>query len=238
MDNSCLSIDYVTITDVDVKSFDRKQSYYGKPKGIAGIRKYQRDLERNIDTVTNAISILTASGCSSFIPQLVPKEYVTDWGLCNPETKELVYDPRDRSNPNYDPNYYEAMSKIEKCLEEHYKTNWLVRYIDEHNQDIKPVKLEKILKYLDPVIEKLDKKLIAVQKEYEEASKPVPVEDWKLVFTFDKASIVVKGQTAKNLYTDIERNRSGINLKMHISKVSHSLYETKLALIVDSYEIL
>lgn len=229
-----LEIDYVTLTDVDANSFDRKQSYYGKPKGIAGIRKRQRELEQDIDTITNAMDILTASGCSSFIPQIVPKEYSTDWGLCNPETKELVYDPRDSG----DPNYHEAMFKIERCLEEYYKTNWLIHFVDEHGQNIKPIKLERILKYLDPIIEKASEELLSVQKEYEEASKPVPVEDWKLVFAFGKANVVVKGQTAKNLYMDFEKDGSEINLKMHIGRISHSLYETKLALIVDSYEIL
>lgn len=229
-----LKIDYVTIADVDINSFDRKQSYYGKPKGLKGIQKRQRELEQHIDTITNAISVLTASGCSSFIPQIVPREYSMDWGLCNPETKELVYDPRDSG----DPNYHEVMLNIERCLEEYYKTNWLIQFIDEHGQNIEPIKLERILKYLDPIVEEASEKLLGVQKDYEKASKPVTVEDWKLVFAFDKANVIVKGQVAKNLYMDLEKDGSEINIKMHIGKVSHSLYETKLALIVDSYEIL
>ena len=233
MDNSQLSIDYVTITNVDANSFDRKQSYYGKPKGLKGIQKRQKELEQRIDTITNAISILTDSGCSSFIPQIIPKG-PNHWGLCNPETKELVYDPRDSG----DPNYYEAMFNIERCLEKYYRTNWLVQFLDKNGQNIKPIELERILERLDPVVEKADEELLSVQKEYEEASKPVAVKDWKLIFVFDKANVIVKGQIAKNLYMDLEKVESEINLKMHIDKVNHLLYETKLALIVDSYEIL
>lgn len=234
MDNSQLNIDYVTVTGVDANSFDRKQSYYGKPKGLKGIQKRQKELEQHIDTITNAISILTASGCSSFIPQIIPREYSIDWGLCNPETKELVYDPRDSG----DPNYYEAMLSIERCLAEYYKTDWLIRFLDEHGQNVKPIELERILKYLDPIIEKASEELLGAQKDCEKASKPVTVKDWKLVFVFDKANVVVKGQVARNLYMDLEKDGSEINLKMHIGKVSHVLYEKKLALIVDSYEIL
>lgn len=233
MDNSQLSIDYVTITNVDANSFDRKQSYYGKPKGLKGIQKRQKELEQRIDSITNAISILTDSGCSSFIPQIIPKG-PNHWGLCNPETKELVYDPRDSG----DPNYYEAMFNIERCLEKYYRTNWLVQFLDKNGQNIKPIELERILERLDPVVEKADEELLSVQKEYEEASKPVAVKDWKLIFVFDKANVIVKGQIAKNLYMDLEKVESEINLKMHIDKVNHLLYETKLALIVDSYEIL
>lgn len=233
MDNSQLSIDYVTITNVDANSFDRKQSYYGKPKGLKGIQKRQKELEQRIDSITNAISILTDSGCSSFIPQIIPKG-PNHWGLCNPETKELVYDPRDSG----DPNYHEVMFAIERCLEKYYRTNWLVQFLDKNGQNIKPIELERILERLDPVVEKADEELLSVQKEYEEASKPVAVKDWKLIFVFDKANVIVKGQIAKNLYMDLEKVESEINLKMHIDKVNHLLYETKLALIVDSYEIL
>ena len=233
MDNSQLNIDYVTITNVDANSFDRKQSYYGKPKGLKGIQKRQKELEQRIDSITNAISILTDSGCSSFIPQIIPKG-PNHWGLCNPETKELVYDPRDSG----DPNYHEVMFAIERCLEKYYRTNWLVQFLDKNGQNIKPIELERILERLDPVVEKADEELLSVQKEYEEASKPVAVKDWKLIFVFDKANVIVKGQIAKNLYMDLEKVESEINLKMHIDKVNHLLYETKLALIVDSYEIL
>ena len=234
VDNSQLNIDYVTITNVDANSFDRKQSYYGKPKGLKGIQKRQKELEQRIDTITNAISILTDSGCSSFIPQIIPKYSMNNWGLCNPETKELVYDPRDSG----DPNYSEAMFNIERCLEKYYRTNWLVQFLDKNGQNIKPIELERILERLDPVVEKANEELLSVQKEYEEASKPVTVKDWKLIFVFDKANVIVKGQIAKNLYMDLEKVGSEINLKMHIDKVKHFLYETKLALIVDSYEIL
>lgn len=232
MDNSQLNIDYVTITNVDANSFDRKQSYYGKPKGLKGIQKRQKELEQRIDTITNAISILTASGCSSFIPQIISKKSPMHWGLCNPETKELVYDPRDSG----DPNYYEAKFNIERCLEKYYRTNWLAQFLDKNGQNIEPIELERILERLDPVVEKANEELLSVQKEYEEAS--VTVKDWKLIFVFDKANVIVKGQIAKNLYMDLEKVGSEINLKMYINKVSHLLYETKLALIVDSYEIL
>ena len=86
--------------------------------------------------------------------------------------------------------------------------------------------------------ENQEPKTLNFQKEYEEASKPVTVKDWKLIFVFDKANVIVKGQIAKNLYMDLEKVGSEINLEMHIDKVNHLLYETKLALIVDSYEIL
>ena len=130
------------------------------------------------------------------------------------------------------------MFDIERCLEKYYRTNWLVQFLDKNGQNIKPIELERILECLDPVVEKASEELLSVQKEYEEASKPVTVKDWKLIFVFDKANVIVKGQIAKNLYMDLEKVGSEINLEMHIDKVNHLLYETKLALIVDSYEIL
>ena len=95
-----------------------------------------------------------------------------------------------------------------------------------------------ILDYFDRKIVTYGNDLLEIQNEIEKVSKPAPVGKWRLVFVFSRANVEVVGQAAKNLYEELLAAKSDLNLKMHVKETNQTKYETKFALIVDSYEIL
>mgnify|MGYP006872985183 CR=1 FL=1 len=225
-----LEIDYVTLTDVDAKSFARSLSFYGKPKGLKDLKDRQRSLETWIDNVTEIQNVFANVTCSSLKPQALDNNslysYSSNWVFVNPKNGEVVLDVAK--------DFKGFTSTIRDLVEKLNNGKWLCDIL----KDPKTLKLKNILDYFDRKIVSYSNDLLKVQNEIEKVSKPAPVEKWRLVFVFSRANVEVVGQAAKNLYAELLAAKSDLNLKMHVKETNQTKYETKFALIVDSYEIL
>jgi hypothetical protein len=105
-------------------------------------------------------------------------------------------------------------------------------------KDPKTLTLKNVLDYLDRKTVSFGNDLLEIQNEIEKVSKPASAGKWRLVFVFSRANVEVVGQAAKNLYAELLGAKSNLNLKLHVKETNQTKYETKFALIVDSYEIL
>lgn len=227
MDNSCLSIDYVTITDINEKSFAKSLSYYGKPKGLKDLKDRQKSLESQLDAIAELQNDFANITCSSLKPQeLGAPSY--EWGFVDPKNGEVVLDVY-KEYKNSEKDYI-----LRGCVEKFNKDKWFYDIL----KDPKTLTLKNILDYLDRETVKCGNALLEIQNEIEKISKPAPAGKWRLVFVFSRANVEVVGQAAKDLYAELLGAKSNLNLKMHVKETNQTKYETKFALIVDSYEIL
>lgn len=232
-----LGIDYVTISDVDAKSFDKKQSYIGKPKGLTGLRKQQQDLENRIILIADKIDHLCNSGCSSFI---LESENGSDVKLCDPKTGECVYD----SKVYKDLSELYVNSALRDDVRRHFGCLLLDDYIEEHPNT--KLELETVVSSLEDEATVINKLLKDCERDIENAKRPASVEKWKLVFVFKKVNIELKGQAAKDLYEELQKTESSIDVKFHIFQVGNDIvlannvvYEAnKFVLLANDYEIL
>ena len=227
MDNSCLSIDYVTITDINEKSFAKNLSFYGKPKGLKDLKDRQKNLERELDAAAELQNDFANITCPNLKPQeLGVSSY--EWGFVNPKNGEVVLDVY-KEYDNSEKDYI-----LRGCVEKLNKDKWFYDIL----KDSKPLKLKSILEVLDLKTVEYGDELLKIQDEIEKVSRPAPAEKWRLVFVFGRANVEVVGQAAKNLYEELLGAKSNLNLRMHVKETNQTMYETKFALIVDSYEIL
>lgn len=240
MDDSCLSVNYITITDVNEKSFSKSLSFYGKPKGLKDLKKQQKDLELQLDIATELQNDFANLTCLNLKPLTLGKSYSkAEWVFVNPENGETVLNVTKKLD-KYDP-YSEENRVLNNCIDDcvlelsHELPFGYSAWKD--SVDPKTLKLKDILDYFDRKIVADGNELLKIQDEIEEVSKPAPVENWRLVFVFTRAKVEVVGQAAKNLYEELLGTKSELNLKMHV-KETNQYSENKLILIVDSYEIL
>ena len=227
MNDSYLSIDYVTVTNINEKSFARSLSYYGKPKGLKDLKDRQKSLEAELDAISELQNDFANISCSNLKPQALGVSSY-QWGFVDPKNGEVVLDVYKEYN-NSEKDWI-----LRGCVEKLNKGKYFYGIL----KDPKTITLKNILDYLDRKTVSYGNDLLEVQNEIEKVSKPAPVGKWRLVFVFSRANIEVVGQAAKNLYEELLAAKSDLNLKMHVKETNQTKYETKFALIVDSYEIL
>lgn len=229
MDNSCLNINYITVTDVNEKSFAKNLSYYGKPKGLKALKDQQRSLELHLDAVVDLQNDFANLTCLNLKPQGLD-DYYDHWVFVDSKNGEVVFDISREYKKSHSEGYWILRDCIRKLSN--------VDYFDAVLKNPKTLKLKDILDWLDHETVLSGKDLLRIQDKIEKASKPAPVEDWRLVFVFDRVNVEVVGQAAKNLYDELLGANSDLNIKMHVKATNQTIYETKLALIADSYETL
>lgn len=236
MNDSYLSIDYVTVTNINEKSFAKNLSFYGKPKGLKDLKKQQKSLESRLDVVTDIQNDFANLTCLNLKLKTLGKSRF-EWGFVNPENGEIALDVTKKIDKYdfYSEEHREAQNCLDDCVER--LSHKLMFEIHEDPEAV-TLKLKDILDYFDRKIITYGNELLKIQDEIEEVSKPAPVGKWRLVFVFSRANIEVVGQAAKNLYEELLAAKSDLNLKMHVKETNQTKYETKFALIVDSYEIL
>lgn len=228
MSNTYLNIDYVTVTDVSEKSFAKNLSFYGKPKGLKSLKDQCKSLNLYIDTVAELQNDFANLTCLNLEPRALSEDQLK-WGFVDPKTGEVIVDVTKE---------YGRSQKywiLRGCVQ-YLNTRSYLFYDILNNPET--LKLKDILGYLDREIAKTGDDLLKVQDKIEKASVPASTEAWRLVFVFNKVNVEVVGEAAKNLYRDLLRAEDNLNLKMHVKETNQTKYETKLALIVDSYEIL
>ena len=235
MDDSCLSVDYITIIKKKEKSFSKNLSFYGKPKGLKDLKKQQKSLESRLDVVTDIQNDFANLTCLNLKLKTLGKSEF-DWGFVNPENGEIALDVTKKTNKYdfYSEEHREASNCLDDCV---VRLSHKLMFEIYEDPEAVTLKLKDILDYFDRKIVAYGNELLKIQDEIEEVSKPAPVENWRLFFVFTKAKVEVVGQAAKNLYEELLETKSNLNLKMHV-KETNQYEENKLILIVDSYEIL
>lgn len=229
MVSTYLNIDSVTLTNVNERSFTKSLSFYGKPKGLRRLKDQQKDLESDIDAFTELRNDFASLTCLNLETRALD-ENQSKWGFVDPKTGEVVVDVS-KEYDRYDGSKYWI---LRRCIINLSASNDFYEILDNPET----LKLKDILGYFDREIVKSGNELLKVQSKIEDISKPASAEAWRLVFVFDKINVEVVGQTAKNLYRDLSGAEDNLNLRMHVKKTDQTRYETKLALVVDSYEIL
>lgn len=218
-----LGIDYVTISDVTLKSFDPKQSKVGKPKGLVSLRKKRRELEQTIDNYLEKIEYFESLGCSNFTTKF-RGYYLKDIDFLNPKTGDIVY-----KGDNNDSDFLYGF--MQSCFLAWTKSEYLKKNPSQE------IPLKKIIGYLDNQIGVNNSLLKDCEKEIKEALEPVPIEDWNLTFVFPKVNIALTGQAAKDLYEELQTAKSGIKIKFKISDLNQYYYDRKLLMLSQEYEI-